>query len=438
VIQGFTAGLLNRKLIYQTDLPSFQRDFASLKTLDHGTGPNITFTRASDATYFDANGVLQTATSDTPRFDHDPADGSSLGLLIEEARTNSIRNSQGGGAVVGAPGTVPTDWFIGAQTGISTEVVATGTENGLAYVDVKFTGTNSTGDNVFPNLFFDTSTTVVASSGQTWTSSFYTKIVAGSTAGLTNANIQFVELTAAGVVVSALNTPFTPTSSLARYSATRTLTGATTERVYARFICTLPDGAQIGGSADGITLRFAAPQLEQGAFPTSYIPTTTAAATRAADSAIVTPISSFYNQAEGTLFAEGSAAGTTGFGALFSVDDTTANERIQIRRDPNTAQGYLNAVVTDNNVSQATLNTASATWTTDTEVKRVALAVKADDLAVSMNGATALTDTSATLPTVTRMLIGDGVNSTRANGHIRKIAYWPKRLTDTLLEQLTT
>jgi hypothetical protein len=26
----------------------------------------------------------------------------------------------------------------------------------------------------------------------------------------------------------------------------------------------------------------------------------------------------------------------------------------------------------------------------------------------------------------------------RTNGHIRKIAYWPKRLTNTLLEQLTT
>jgi hypothetical protein len=230
--------------------PTFSRDFAGEKTLNNGTGPSITFTRASDATYFDADGVL--------RF----------------APNNAIRNSQAGGAVVGAPGTVPTNWFIGAQSGISTEVMATGTENGLAYVDVKFTGTNSTGGNVFPNLFFDTSTTVVASSGETWTGSFYTKIVAGSTAGLTNTSVQFVELTAAGAVVSALNTPFTPTSSLARYSATRTLTGATTERVYARFICTLPDGAQIGGSAAGLTLRFAAPQLERGSSATAYNPTT--------------------------------------------------------------------------------------------------------------------------------------------------------------------
>jgi hypothetical protein len=43
MIQGFSGGLLNRELIYNLDLPSFQRDFASLKTLDHGTGPAITF-----------------------------------------------------------------------------------------------------------------------------------------------------------------------------------------------------------------------------------------------------------------------------------------------------------------------------------------------------------------------------------------------------------
>ena len=94
MIQGFSSGLIgNRELIYETDLPSFQRDFASVKTLDHGTGPAITFTRASGATYFDVNGVLQTAVNDVARFDHDPATGASRGLLIEEARTNNVQRS---------------------------------------------------------------------------------------------------------------------------------------------------------------------------------------------------------------------------------------------------------------------------------------------------------------------------------------------------------
>ena len=48
----------------------------------------VTLTRASSATYWDANGVLQTAAADEPRFDHDPVTGERLGLLREEQRTN--------------------------------------------------------------------------------------------------------------------------------------------------------------------------------------------------------------------------------------------------------------------------------------------------------------------------------------------------------------
>jgi len=51
-------------------------------------------TRASKATYFDADGVLQTADNDEPRFDHDPVTGEPLGLLIERQATNLLRWSE--------------------------------------------------------------------------------------------------------------------------------------------------------------------------------------------------------------------------------------------------------------------------------------------------------------------------------------------------------
>lgn len=50
----------------------------------------ITFTRASSATYWDANGVLQAAAIDEPRFEYDPDSLVEQGFLLEEQRTNYV------------------------------------------------------------------------------------------------------------------------------------------------------------------------------------------------------------------------------------------------------------------------------------------------------------------------------------------------------------
>jgi hypothetical protein len=433
MIQGFSGGLLNRELIYQTDLPSFQRDFASLKTLDHGTGPAITFTRASDATYFDADGVLQTAANDTPRFDHDPATGgSSLGLLIEEARTNSIRNSQAGGAVVGAPGTMPTFWTKGADSNsVTSEVIGSGTEDGLSYVDVKIAGTPTA--TAATSVQFESSTQVVATSGQTWTASSYVKMVSGSSANST-VLIRLSGRTAAGAAVSVETTSsatFNPTTAALRtqrFTVTRPLTEATTERILTFLVVSYTSGNPID-----LTLRIAAPQLEQGAFPTSYIPTTTAAVTRSADSAVVTPISSFYNASEGTLFAEGlpNAANTGTSAHLLSIGSSGAEYLSLIRiTSGGTARAW--AAVAGTLVADLGTTAFSATG-------KLAFAAKQDDFAFSFNGGTVATDTSGTMPSADRLRIGTRADAgANINGHIRKIAYWPKRLTNTLLQQLTT
>ena len=75
--------------------PSLDLNFAESKSLtDATTGTNlVTFTRASNGTYVDSDGIIQTAIADQPRFDHDPTTGDSLGLLIEESRTNILLNS---------------------------------------------------------------------------------------------------------------------------------------------------------------------------------------------------------------------------------------------------------------------------------------------------------------------------------------------------------
>ena len=76
-------------------LPSLDLRFSYRKDLiDSISGKNlINFSRVqsgtSKSTYFGADGLLKYADSNEPRFDHDPVTGESLGLLVEEARTNN-------------------------------------------------------------------------------------------------------------------------------------------------------------------------------------------------------------------------------------------------------------------------------------------------------------------------------------------------------------
>ena len=70
--------------------------------------PGYSFRRASTGWCFDAFGALVAVATDTPRYDHDPITLANLGLLMEEARTNAVRNPRFEGAIAGTPGTAPT------------------------------------------------------------------------------------------------------------------------------------------------------------------------------------------------------------------------------------------------------------------------------------------------------------------------------------------
>ena len=437
MIQGFSGGLLNRELIYNLDLPSFQRDFASLKTLDHGTGPAITFTRASGATYFDADGVLQTAANDVARFDHSQ-DGaaSSLGLLIEEARTNSLRNSQGGGStngVIGSGGAAPTNWTINANAnGVTSEVIGTGTENGLAYIDVKVSGTPTANGSV--NVGFESTSQVVAANGQTWTLSAFVKLQSGSTANATTSVAVRGRLVGGGAVAGQTSeTTITPTSAnlnSQRFLATITFSNATVERVWPPLTVSYTEALAID-----ITLRIAAPQLELGAFPTSYIPTTSAAATRSADSAVVESpnFAGSYNNEESTLLGEYIFGNSVPSIRMLQLDNGTNANRLCLA---------LTSSSTPQNFAQTgggtTLSSTPATGEiTVGAIYKTGAAFAANNMIAASNGTLGTLDSSGAMPAGPLGQLT--VSGTTARGHwIRKVAYYPKRLTNTLLEQLTT
>ena len=183
----------------------------------------------------------------------------------------------------------------------------------------------------------------------------------------------------------------------------------------------------------GLTGSFVNVNVEAGAFATSPIRTTAAAATRAMDVVTLTPVPGL-NQAAGTLYAEGGSFDTvTGSPCLASLDDATTNERIQVRR---LLAGNLNTIVVDGGVVQASMNSVPVTMPLGVPAKN-ALAYALNDINAASAGFLGVADTAATLPTVTRMHMANGIGAAPLNGYLQRVAYYPTRLPNADLQALT-
>jgi hypothetical protein len=245
-----------------------------------GYGEAVRIDRASVGTYFDSTGTLQTATINQARYTYNPLNlAAGATLLVEGAVTNATINSAGVGAVAGTPGVMPSGWFssVAGTVGLSTQIVGSGAENGIPYVDLRFFGTATAGQGYFG---FE-SGMAAASAGQAWTGSLYIRQVAGS---LTN--IASVQMFMQGRPDFALIAPNITASlsaaslNLNRVSGTETIDPTDTAIWHGVYLNTS------GGAVD-ITLRCGAPQLEIGPAATSAILTQGVSLTRAADSQIV-------------------------------------------------------------------------------------------------------------------------------------------------------
>jgi hypothetical protein len=361
-----------------------------------------------------------------PRFDHNPTTGESLGLLVEEQRTNSIRNNTMVGAVAGTPGTLPTNWSVAVAAGLTTNVIGTGTSQGVTYVDLQVTGTSNATSYV---LAFDATTQIAASAGQSWSWSSWLAFVSGSLSGISTVSADFRESASGGTQLAAGTVGLsTLTSNLVRLSGTRVLSEATTAFVQPRLRLTITNGAAID-----ITLRIGLPQLEQGAFATSVIPTSTVAVTRSADVASISGsnFSSWYRQDEGTMFADYQPSKVVN-ATTWDISSAT-NENYNLRY---ASASQLQSAGSVGGVNQ--WNIAPAGYSTTGLRYKAALGIKVDDISQSAQGIITGSDNLASIPSANKIDIGQS----RTGGDvgvltIHRLTYWPTRLPNSTLQAVT-
>ena len=346
--------------------------------------------------------VLLSAPANVARFEHNPVTGESLGLEIEEQRTNLALYSGGVGG---------TGWT--NQSGVTATTNATIAPDGTQTASLISFTTSATGS-------FQSS----ALGAGTYAMSVYVK----------RGNASTIQLGIVNVLV-AINYNFDTgvIGGLAASTATATSVGNGWIRLAFTYACSAGTfGPSVLSNSASQTAFVWGVQFELGAFATSYVPTVASQVTRSADSASMTGtnFSSWYRADEGTLYNEFVPISVTGNGGAASINDASASNRIDMRNS-----GF--SIVSVAATTQASMSVAGMTANS---ANKLAVSYAVNNFALVRNGGTPTTDTLGNIPVVTQLELGrlDNNSAFALGGTIKKFAYYAKKLTNAELQGLTT
>ena len=330
----------------------------------------ITFTRSTTGTYLGSDGLLKSAAINEARIEYD-ASGNCLGLLMEEARTNKVTYSQDlthsswnkqDVTVAAAPIAAPD----GTMT--ANHVVKTGSNGHLSKNAV---GTTSDRVSVWARTVSGTGTMYLGYQG--------------------------------------VSHEVTVTEEWQRFDAQLNNTNAYV--------------ANFRGAATLTEVYLWGAQVETGSFPTSYIPTSGSAVTRAADLASLAVSEFGYNQDQGTVVI----GLNNNRGVAGALGDGTFNNDLRFG-------------VVGSNIGRGTGSGFAKSVTTGvfSGQSKIAIGIQEDNYSSAGDGAGAgVNDTSASLPpNPVNIYIGKDYGN-YLNGHIKSIQYYPLRLSNAQLQALT-
>jgi hypothetical protein len=379
-------------------LPKLALDFTTA-ALD----ARVTLTRAlNTATRINSSGYIETINANLPRFDYTlNTGGACKGLLIEESRANIIQRwsdftqTAVWNATSAGGGSVPTN------TG-NTTLSPDGVNNAQIW---SFTAPVSGDRSVL-------SQTVPGLATGYWASTIFMKAGRAQDVG---------KVISIKETQGATYTLITLTDQWQRPESINT-SAATTHGMAVEL------RPLVGTSTGTVQVAIWGAQTEAGAFVTSAIPNlATGTTTRNADIVDMTGtnFSDWYNATEGSIYAEYTPFTTSGSQrGVFSINDGSNNNFADWR--PNGGD----FLITSGNATQADMYPGGVTVNT---IGKGVLAMKENAMACAKNGGTVLTDNTALMPVFPdRLNIGRLSNNAALSicGWMRKIMYWPQRITD--------
>jgi hypothetical protein len=360
--------------------------------------------------------------------------GESLGLLIEEARTNLITYSE----------QFDNASWTKVNASITTNTSATTAPDGTLTADKLVENAGAGDKQLFQGGISQTLGTPI-------TQTFFAKAAertfvffgSGTTMSFTVSgyiNLSTGSAVSNGPTIATVSTVSYP-NGWYRCSITATPTVTTSGPLFdlRPSINGIDSGSYTGDGTSGIYLWGA--QIEQASFPTSYIPTVASTRTRAADSASITGknFSSFYNPDEGSVSVKFKfyanhgpyceAVSIAGSGAGFMVNDI--------------AGGLVTDCYGGNTVFIASTNSEADNARTKFITGVRAYKFSTNDSVIGCSGASSITIQTGTItnPNTTALWLGRRGNGSTSfgsmNGHLQQVSYYPKRLPDAQLQALT-
>lgn len=410
--------------------PSLDLNFARTKTLD----PMISFVRNTGGSYVGADRFIKYVGINEPRFQYDPLTGESLGLIIEESRTNLVSYSQD------FDNLILTDAVVLQNDGIAPD--GTQTADKIIATDTLYPRVHALF--IYPLLNKSYSASIFAKAGSvnflhgTFENESIINIFRFSVNLLTG---QSTIIGLNGAITGTIETEKFPND----YWKIKLTFQVPTADNYFLFFGPADAYQSVNASIDSSIYLWGA-QFEEGISPTSYIPTFGSTKTRSADVASITGVNfnNFYNQEKGTFLSRVkfigppvlstsnrttlSVVGNRGF--IWQMWEENIN-RARTVGVKTISRFNLNQAVSDLSLT-GNIITSGSTQTLITTYSE-------NDCTLVQNGEVVSKDiTVKKFTDMDQLVIGDLNGGHYLNGVISQITYWPRNLPDSQLQSLSS